>query len=79
MPLHGADICEYDVPEKEASKYDKKSAKGGLRIGYCWAVRTRMREFVISCETVDERDAWIKACQIKSDLPLTEEETEAGI
>jgi hypothetical protein len=73
VPLYEAEVVPYIVPEKELQKYDKKSQKGGLRIGHCWAVKTRLREFVISCDASNERDEWIAACTINSELQLEED------
>ena len=70
MPLHESEVVEYVVPEKEMQKYDKKSQKGGLKIGHCWAIRTRMREFVISSDTTEDRSAWIEACEKNSTLVI---------
>ncbi len=65
-------MLEYTVPEKELQKYEKKAQKGGLKLGYCWAIQTRMREFVISCDTKEARDEWISASFSNSELTIEE-------
>ncbi len=72
VPLCGSEVLPYVVPDKELSKYDKKAQKGGLKIGMCWAIKTRMREFVISCDTAALRDEWIAASVANSELLIEE-------
>lgn len=73
VPLYESEVSEHVVPEKELQKYDKKSQKGGLRIGYCWSVRTRMREFVISSDSAADRKDWMAACAANAALPIEED------
>jgi hypothetical protein len=46
--------------------------RGGLKLGYCWAIQTRVREFVISCDTKEARDEWIAASFANSELVIEE-------
>ena len=72
VPLCGAEVLPYAVPDKELQKYEKKAQKGGLKIGLCWAIKTRMREFVISCDTSAARDEWVAASVANSELVIEE-------
>ena len=72
VPLCGAEIALHTVPDKELAKYEKKAQKGGLKIGLCWTIKTRMREFVISCDTTALRDEWTSACFNNSEVALEE-------
>ncbi len=73
VPLAGAEIVSpYEVDSKETTKYDKKAQKGGISLGHCWAIKTRMREFVFSCETEAERSEWVEACLANSERPVAE-------
>ena len=73
VPLYESEVMEHTVPDKELQKYEKKSQKGGLRLGSCWAIRTRMREFVISSDTSAERSEWMKACEENGALQIEDD------
>jgi hypothetical protein len=72
VPLYESEVLTYAVPDKELQKYEKKAQKGGPKIGLCWAIKTRMREFVISCDTSGARDEWIAASVANSELVMEE-------
>lgn len=75
VPLSGCEVDpNYEVDPKEASKYSKKADKGGISLGFCWAIKTRMREFVFSCDTEEERREWTAVCQQNSEIAVQEQE-----
>jgi hypothetical protein len=65
IAIHDTNIQVYDPSEK-----DLKSETEEFKLTFCFVIKTKTRRFLISCESREDRDAWIEACVANSKLPL---------